>query len=246
MALGDFEVKGKLKVVGTTEMTGSFDLNGGALDTTLVTNLNADKVDSADLDTDGTLAANSDAKIPSQKAVKTYADARKAECVALTGDQNVAGVKTLTSIPVLPASDPTTDNQAVRKAYVDTAASVVHRTGAETIAGVKTFSNVPLLPTDTIITANINTGAVTGLKLARTFGDGSEVITAGSNYTPPGGIYMIAGDSMLCLQIQVSGTWYPTSGTLHWCGGVVWCDGANMRFHNFDTSSHTLYIKSLS
>ena len=103
MALGDLEVKGKLKVVGTTEMTGSIDLNGGALDTTLVTNLNADKVDSADLDTDGALAANSDVKIPSQKAVKTYADTQDAlkandnAVVKLTGDQTVAGVKTFSS-----------------------------------------------------------------------------------------------------------------------------------------------------
>jgi len=103
MALGDLEVKGKLKVVGTTEMTGSIDLNGGALDTALVTNLNADKVDSADLDTDGALAANSDVKIPSQKAVKTYADTQDAlkandnAVVKLTGDQTVAGVKTFSS-----------------------------------------------------------------------------------------------------------------------------------------------------
>ena len=41
------------------------------------------------------------------------------DVVTLTGDQTVAGVKTFSSIPVLPASDPTTDNQAVRKAYVD-------------------------------------------------------------------------------------------------------------------------------
>jgi hypothetical protein len=48
------------------------------------------------------------------------------EAVLLTGDQTIAGNKTTTglwtfntSIPVLPASDPTTDNQATRKAYVD-------------------------------------------------------------------------------------------------------------------------------
>lgn len=41
------------------------------------------------------------------------------DTVKLTGDQEVGGVKTFTSIPVLPASDPTTDNQASRKAYVD-------------------------------------------------------------------------------------------------------------------------------
>ena len=41
-------------------------------DTSLVTNLNADMVDSAHKSIDGTLASNSDALIPSEKAVKTY------------------------------------------------------------------------------------------------------------------------------------------------------------------------------
>ncbi|RLG29497.1 hypothetical protein DRN98_08325 [Methanosarcinales archaeon] len=41
------------------------------------------------------------------------------EAVLLTGDQTIGGVKTFSSIPVLPASDPTSDNQAARKAYVD-------------------------------------------------------------------------------------------------------------------------------
>ena len=38
----------------------------------------------------------------------------------LSGNQTAAGIKTFSSIPVLPASNPTTDNQAARKAYVDT------------------------------------------------------------------------------------------------------------------------------
>jgi hypothetical protein len=37
----------------------------------------------------------------------------------LLGDQTINGVKSFGSIPVLPASNPTTDNQAVRKKYVD-------------------------------------------------------------------------------------------------------------------------------
>lgn len=41
------------------------------------------------------------------------------DVVLLTTAQSVAGIKTFSSIPVLPASDPTTDNQAVRKAYID-------------------------------------------------------------------------------------------------------------------------------
>lgn len=39
--------------------------------------------------------------------------------VLLTTDQSIGGVKTFTSIPLLPGSDPTLDNQAVRKRYVD-------------------------------------------------------------------------------------------------------------------------------
>lgn len=38
------------------------------------TNLNSDKIETSYIDTDTTLAANSDVKIPSQKAVKTYID----------------------------------------------------------------------------------------------------------------------------------------------------------------------------
>lgn len=42
-----------------------------------------------------------------------------AGAVMTTGSQSIDGVKTFSTIPVLPASDPTTDNQAVRKLYVD-------------------------------------------------------------------------------------------------------------------------------
>jgi hypothetical protein len=44
---------------------------------------------------------------------------KAADFVQMTGDQTVAGKKTFSTIPELPASDPTTDNQAARKAYVD-------------------------------------------------------------------------------------------------------------------------------
>lgn len=41
--------------------------------------------------------------------------------VKQSGTQTIADVKTFSSIPVLPSSDPTTDDQAARKAYVDQA-----------------------------------------------------------------------------------------------------------------------------
>lgn len=42
-----------------------------------------------------------------------------ADTVNKTGNQTIAGIKTFSSIPLLPASDPTADNEAARKAYVD-------------------------------------------------------------------------------------------------------------------------------
>lgn len=39
--------------------------------------------------------------------------------VQTSGNQTVGGIKTFSSIPVLPSSDPTTANQAVRKGYAD-------------------------------------------------------------------------------------------------------------------------------
>ena len=71
------------------------------------------------LDTDGTLAANLDTLIPTQKAVKTYADTKIATTLAcaLAGAQNITGVKTFAVSPIVPT--PTTDMQAATKLYAD-------------------------------------------------------------------------------------------------------------------------------
>lgn len=46
-------------------------------------------------------------------------DARITGAAQKTGDETINGIKTFGSIPVGPANDPTSDNQFVRKAYVD-------------------------------------------------------------------------------------------------------------------------------
>lgn len=62
----------------------------------LITN-NSGATIGINIDTDGTLAANSDTKVASQKATKTYVDTKDGNNVKLTGDQLVAGKKTFTS-----------------------------------------------------------------------------------------------------------------------------------------------------
>jgi hypothetical protein len=66
-------------------------------------------------DTDGTLSANSDSKIATQKATKTYADTK----VSKTGNETVAGIKTFSSFPVTPSSAPSTNYEVANKKYVD-------------------------------------------------------------------------------------------------------------------------------
>lgn len=86
---------------------------------------------------------------------KQYVDGLDAQNVKLTGNQTIAGIKTFTSIPVGPASDPISDDQLTRKFYVDTLdAQNVKLTGAQTIAGVKTFSSIPVLPGTDPVAAN--------------------------------------------------------------------------------------------
>jgi hypothetical protein len=46
-------------------------------------------------------------------------DFHSSDFVQISGDQTINGIKTFGSIPVLPVADPTTDNHATRKLYVD-------------------------------------------------------------------------------------------------------------------------------
>src|SRR5574344_1652527 len=89
--------------------TVGFTISGGTTPKTLTldTDITASTlIQVSNLDTDGTLAANSDTKVASQKATKTYVDTTKSLLVALTGNQTVAGIKTFSSFPISPSSAP--------------------------------------------------------------------------------------------------------------------------------------------
>lgn len=67
----------------------------------------------------------------------TASDTNLTNNVKTTWDQTIAWIKTFSSIPLLPASDPTTANQAVRKAYAD---SVIAETTGTTVDWDMTIS----------------------------------------------------------------------------------------------------------
>jgi hypothetical protein len=124
------------------------------------------------IDTDGTLAANLDTLIPTQKAVKTYADLRitTALACALAGAQNITGVKTFTVSPILPT--PTTDYQGATKLYADSQDLLL---SATTVAfngnAATTLYTVPAgkrcILSHAIVVAGADAGATTKMSIGK-------------------------------------------------------------------------------
>lgn len=91
--------------------------------------------------------------------------------VRTSGVQTINGVKTFGSIPVLPASDPTQANEAVRKAYVDSVASgltwkdavLVASTANLDLDGTETIDGVAVVADDRVLVKNQTTGSENGI-----------------------------------------------------------------------------------
>jgi len=102
--------------------------------------------------------------------------ANDSEVLKLSGAQSVGDIKTFTSIPVLPASDPTSNNQAARKAYVDAAISnLVNASPAaldtlnELAAALGNDANFATTITNALsLKAPLNSPAFTGVSTAPT------------------------------------------------------------------------------
>lgn len=210
------------------------------------------------------------------------------EAVKLTGDQTVAGIKSFTSIPAGPASDPTTDNQLTRKLYVDNGIAVVagdlatldgevvKLTGDQSVAGIKTFSSIPVLPAsnpttdnqatrklyvDTLDGANVKLTGNQSISGVKTFSSGINV-TAGlgsdrfarkTANTSRASTTTLAADPHLSVSVEANAT-YNVIAQLVWrptqLGGFAfgWTgpSGAEMIFMDNDSGSALLISDSLS
>lgn len=112
-----------------------------------------------------------------------------------TGAETIADVKTFTSIPVLPASNPTTDNQAVRKKYVDDADGALQTQINSLEVVVNSGVKVPL-PLD--CSANPNYPASSA-------GDQYKVTAAGK-IGGASGISVELNDTIICTETNAGGT----------------------------------------
>jgi len=102
--------------------------------------------------------------------------ANNTDVVKLTGDQTVAGKKTFSTIPELPASDPTSDNHAVRKAYVDALIQGLDPKGSckaattanITLSGTQTIDGVAVAAGDRVLVKNQTTASANGIYVVAT------------------------------------------------------------------------------
>lgn len=103
-------------------------------------NLNTDKLEASYLDTDGTLAANSDMKVATQRAVKTYVDAEAGNAVTIETTAGATHALTTTAgqrvvvwakgTVATPGGDAATDYSVYLKYNGVTKDTVVQNSGA--------------------------------------------------------------------------------------------------------------------
>ncbi len=104
----------------------------------------------ANKDTDGTLAANSDTKYPSQKATKAYVDTQVSGGATPDATATTKGKLKLTNDLGGTADLPTVPGLASKASD----AAVVHKAGAETITGAKDFTGGATINGTTIVLSN--------------------------------------------------------------------------------------------
>lgn len=116
-------------------------------------------------------------------------------CVILTGNQAIGGVKTFSSIPVLPSTDCASDDEAARKAYVDSKAATL--SSADKLIQVVRTSLSSFVSTAAYMTADDSKPQIT---------EGAELMSLAITPT--------STDSKLEFSVVVNGTVSATTNTM--------------------------------
>ncbi len=167
----------------TTILSTDAPSNSRAVINTNFSNLNTDKIETSVLDTSGTLAANSDSKVATQKATKTYVDTQVATnaaptCVTCIPYPSTPFGNVATSLSV--TGNTTAHVGQVVVPFGITVNKITIRTGAVTVAGtyiLSLFSEDGQTRKFSVTTANITTTST-----LYTTAVSAVVLTAGNYY----------------------------------------------------------------
>jgi len=145
------------------------------------------------------------------------ADNPHAKHVDTEGNETIAGIKTFSSVPVLPASDPTADNEAARKKYVDDQLS-----GGSAQDACRVYLSANQL--------NLVSATPTLVELdAEDYDHGGNFNTATHKYVcPHDGVYLV--------NANVSWTTSVIADKRY--DGMIYVDGANVEYHFVQSSAN--------
>jgi len=119
-----------------------------------------------------------------------------ANLVAKTGAQTIAGVKTFTSIPILPASDPIAGNESTRKTYVDAEVALKVAKAGDTMSGNLAMGGNDITGVGTLVAA---TAQLTNPLAVIYGGTGLATVAAGDI------LYASAGNTLAALAKAAAG-----------------------------------------
>ena len=119
-----------------------------------------------------------------------------ASLVAKTGAQTIAGVKTFSSIPILPASDPLSGNEATRKTYVDAQVALKVAKAGDTMSGNLAMGGNNLTGVGTLVAATAQLTNPLGVIYG---GSGLAAVAAGDI------LYASAGNTLAALAKAAAG-----------------------------------------
>ncbi len=136
------------------------------------------------------------------------------EYVKNTGNETISGEKTFSTLPKVPTTTPTSNDQVASKAYVDSVAGggsggpYVDLTSNQSVGGVKTFTSIPLLPSSM---PTLNNQAANKAYVDSVAGGGSGGGISMQDVYPIGSVFMSMNSTNPATSLGF-GTWSAVQG----------------------------------